>query len=237
MLFWMVFIIFLPQFSVLSLLILHHLLPLLRFLIVSHLFVKHIQSEWTVWWQYHGLLDWFIRQYVVHSSHFDSINVKITHPITRYFCQFLNFLIVFNPFESLPLGLAKSFAEPIGYSENASDDFSCFEFFRWLINVFLVLSIRELAKYLIFFLKDIHFSGVFVGSLAKKQASDFEVLAVTCILGVGLKEMYKNGVYVSGNSCIEAHLNKWVMVAIAFIIICSEIKRTDWGMVGSLLKT
>ena len=233
----MVFIILLPQLSIFSLLILHHLLPLLRFLVVSHLFVKDVQSERTVWWQYHRLLHWFRRQYVIHSSHLNSIDVKITHPITRYFRQFLNLLVVFNPFESFPLGLPESFAEPVGYSENASNDFSCFEFFWWLVNVFLILSIRELTEDLIFLFKHIDFTGVFIGSLAKKQPSNFEVLAVSCILCVGFKEMYKNRVHISGNGRIEPHLNKWVMVAVALVLISLEIKGADWGMMGGLLET
>ncbi len=83
----------------------------------------------------------------------------------------------------------------------------------------------------------IQFAGVLVGSLTEKQASNLEVLVVACIFSVSLKKMNKNWVCVSGNGCIEPHLNNWIVIAVAFILISLEIKRADWGMMGGLFKT
>ncbi len=236
MLFWVFFIILFPHLSVPSLLVFHHFLPLLRFLNVSHFLVKHVQSEWTVWWQYHRIFDWLTRQNVVHSSHFYPIQIKIAHPVPCDFCKLFDFLIVFNPIEVFPLSLAESFGENVWYSKNTADDLTGFEFFGWLINVFFVFSIWKLTQYLIFLLKNIDFSRIFVGPLSKKKPSDLKVLSISSIFGIGLKEPHINWINIPSNSRIQSHFNKRIVITITFILLSLEIKGADWRMMRNLFK-
>jgi len=234
---WMLFGVFLSNFSIFSLKVLHHLLPFLRLFHVSHFLVIDVQSERTVRRQNMDLFGRFKWCNVVHSLHFYIINIKVSHPVSCYFCQLLDFLVVFYSLEVFPLRMMKSLCERVWYFKYSTYNLSSFNLFTWLIDMLLVFTVRKFTQNLIFLFKNIDFTGIFVSSTPENQPTNFEILTICCVFCVSLQKMNINGSNVLRHGCVQSHLNRRIMTSIALVFSSLDVKRADGWMMRSLFKT
>lgn len=229
--------ILLPQLSILPLSIFHHFFPILRLFVIPHFFVVNIHPKRTIRGKNNNFLNRFVRYNIPHAPDLYPINIEIPEPVSIQLGQLLNFFVIFEPIKVFPCHVLESFCEAWGYTEHPTDYFTCFYLFRWLVHVFLSLTVRHLQKDLVPFFKDIHFSRVLVSTTTKHQPSNLEILTVGRIFRVSLEKVHIHRIDVLCHSTVEAHVNIRIVIAPAYILICFNVECTDWRMMRYLLKT